>query len=124
MKAPDIIKETARKLRNNMTESEVILWSSIKGWNLWIKFLRQKPMYVFTEDSWLDRFIIPDFYSFENKLIIEVDWNIHNLKDVYELDKYKETLLLSMWYTILRFTNEEIKNDLPNVLLKIIKYNS
>jgi very-short-patch-repair endonuclease len=30
MKIPDIIKETARKLRKNMTESEVILWSFIK----------------------------------------------------------------------------------------------
>jgi len=30
MKTPDIIKETARKLRKNMTDSEVILWSFIK----------------------------------------------------------------------------------------------
>jgi very-short-patch-repair endonuclease len=30
MKIPDIIRLTARKLRNNMTESEVILWNFIK----------------------------------------------------------------------------------------------
>jgi very-short-patch-repair endonuclease len=30
MKIPDIIKEAARELRKNMTESEVILWSFIK----------------------------------------------------------------------------------------------
>jgi very-short-patch-repair endonuclease len=30
MKIPDTIKEAARKLRKNMTESEVILWSFIK----------------------------------------------------------------------------------------------
>jgi len=30
MKVPDIIKQTARKLRKEMTESEVILWSFIK----------------------------------------------------------------------------------------------
>jgi len=31
MKIPDIIKETARKLRKNMTGSKVILWSFIKS---------------------------------------------------------------------------------------------
>jgi very-short-patch-repair endonuclease len=30
MKIPDIIKEAASKLRNNMTKSEVILWNHIK----------------------------------------------------------------------------------------------
>ncbi len=50
MKIPDIIKETARKLRKNMTESEIILWSFIKWWKIWVSFLRQKSIYVFTED--------------------------------------------------------------------------
>jgi very-short-patch-repair endonuclease len=31
MKLPDIIKETARKLRKNMTQSEIILWEQIKN---------------------------------------------------------------------------------------------
>ncbi|MDD2871110.1 MAG: DUF559 domain-containing protein [Candidatus Gracilibacteria bacterium] len=44
MKIPNIIKETSKKLRNNMTESEIILWSFIKGGKLGINFLRQKPM--------------------------------------------------------------------------------
>ena len=89
MKIPDIIKETARDLRKNMTESEVILWSFIKWNKLGAKFLRQKPIYVFTEDSGLDRFIIPDFYSFEKKIILEIDWSIHNLEEIYSLDMLK-----------------------------------
>lgn len=61
MLTPDIIKEASRNLRKNMTESEIILWSFIKWWNIWGRFLRQKPIYVFTENNWLDRYIIPDF---------------------------------------------------------------
>jgi len=122
MKIPDIIKEIARKLRKNMTESEVILWSFIKWWKLWVKFLRQKPIYVFTENTWLDRYIIPDFYCYDKRLILEIDWSIHNLKEVYELDIYKENLLKNMWFKIIRIKNEDIKNDI-NSVINIIKSN-
>ena len=120
MKIPNIIKSAARELRNNSTASEVILWNYIKNWELWVKFLRQKPIYVFTENTGLDRFMIPDFYCFEQKIVIEIDWNIHHLKEVYNLDREKEKLLLNMGFKILRFTNEEIKNDISNVI-KLLK---
>ena len=119
MRIPDIIKLAARELRNNSTIAEIILWNNIKNWKLGVKFLRQKPIYVFTENSWLDRFIIPDFFCFEKKLIIEVDWSIHELQEVYDLDRGKENLLINIWYKIIRFTNNEIKNNVWSVLNKI-----
>ena len=122
MKIPDTIKEAARKLRKNMTESEVILWSFIKWSKLKVSFLRQKPIYVFTENNWLDRYIIPDFYCYKSKIILEIDWSIHNLKEVYELDLYKENLLKKMWFKIIRINNEDIKNNINNVI-KTIKSN-
>ncbi len=122
MKIPDIIKEISRKLRSNMTESEIILWSFIKWWKIWARFLRQKPVYVFTEDDWLDRYIIPDFYCYEKRIILEIDWSIHNLKKVYELDLYKEQLLLNMWFKVIRIKNEDIKNNINDVI-KTIKSN-
>jgi very-short-patch-repair endonuclease len=103
-----------------MTESEKILWFQLKSKKLdWVKFLRQYSLYVFTENIWLDRYIIPDFLSREYKIIIELDWSIHNLKEIYELDNYKENLLKDMWYKVLRFKNEEIYTNLNNVLIKI-----
>jgi len=103
-----------------MTETEKILWNKLKSKQLKnIKFVRQMPFYVYTENSWLDRYIIPDFLCREFKLIIELDWSIHNLKKIYELDKYKENLLLNLWYTIIRFKNEEIYNNLEKSLNKI-----
>jgi len=120
MKIPDNIKIISRKLRSNMTESEVLLWNFIKWWKLWVKFLRQKPIKIFVENNWSDRFIISDFYCFEKKLILEIDWSIHDLKEVYELDLYKEELLSKMWFKIIRIKNEDIKNNIHNVI-KIIK---
>lgn len=120
-KIPQIIIETSRKLRKEMTDSEKILWNKLKSKQLNnTKFLRQTPIYVYTENSGLDRYIIPDFVCREYKLIIELDWNIHILKKVYQLDKYKEKLLLNLWYKIIRFRNEEIYNDLEKSLFKIV----
>lgn len=120
IKIPDIIKETARKLRQEMTNVEFIIWDKLRAKRLKSrKFLRQYPIYVYTENSWLDRFIIPDFVCKEEKLIIELDWSIHNLKDIYLLDLEKEKLLENIWYKIIRFKNEEIINDESKVLEKI-----
>ena len=119
-KIPEIIIETSRKLRKEMTVSEKILWNKLKTKKLNNKkFIRQSPVYVFTENSWLDRYVIPDFLCRENNLIIELDWSIHNLKEVYELDKQKELLLTKLWYKVIRFKNKEIINDLNNSLEKI-----
>ena len=116
---PEIIKETARSLRKNMTESEKLLWKELNNKKIKYKFLRQKPIYLFTENSWLDRYIIPDFCCLELKLIIEVDWSIHNLQEIYLLDLEKEKLLNQKWFKVIRIKNDEIKNNLNLVLSKI-----
>jgi len=90
---PDIIQQAARDLRNNSTDAEKYLWSYILDKWLWIRFQRQKPIYVYTEDNGLDRFIIADFYCHKHKLIIELDGSVHNIKEVYQLDQYKTKLL-------------------------------
>ena len=121
MKAiPDIIKNAARDLRKNMTSTEKILWEEIRAKKLlWKKFWRQNPIYVFTEDSWLDRYVIPDFVSFQEKLIIEIDWSVHDDEDVYNLDRIKEKLLQKLWFTIIRFTNEEVINNRTSIFFII-----
>jgi very-short-patch-repair endonuclease len=50
-RTPEIIKIAARNLRKNQTVSEKILWDEIKDRKLKIKFQRQYPLYLFTEDS-------------------------------------------------------------------------
>jgi very-short-patch-repair endonuclease len=48
---------------------------------------------MFTESNGQNRFIIPDFYCAEKKLIIEVDGSIHNKQDILNLDSVKQELL-------------------------------
>ena len=119
VKTPDIIKEASQKLRRNMTVSEKKLWYEIHRNKLGIKFLRQKPLYLYTEESWLDRFIIPDFISLWSKIIIEIDWNIHEIPQVLELDKHKEKQIKKLWYKIIRITNEEIDNNIYEVIERL-----
>ena len=105
-----------------MTWSEKLLWEKIRNNKLWIKILRQKPIYVYTDNNNFHRFIIADFYISINKLIIEIDWSVHLIKDVLELDKEKEKYLEKLWYRVIRFTNNDIFNDINNVLFQIQKF--
>ena len=116
---PEAIKFAARKLRRNQTKAESLVWNILQNRRLWIKFQRQFPIYVFSQDAWLDRYIIADFYCSEQKIILEIDWDIHNNEDVYLLDRYKEQLLQDQWYKIMRIKNStvfEAWNNLKEVI--------
>lgn len=116
MYTPDVIKEAARDLRKNMTIPEKNIWNELKNRNIKYKFLRQKPIYVFTEDSWLDRYVIPDFCCLELKIIIEIDGSIHDKNEIYQLDREKEKLLEWKWFKIIRIRNEVIALKLDTVI--------
>ena len=117
---PDIIKIAARDLRKNMTESEKLIWFEIKNKKIGYKFERQKPLYLYTENSWLDRYIIPDFICIELQIILEIDWIIHYNTEILELDTEKEKLLKEKWFQILRLKNDEITDNIQNSIQKIV----
>lgn len=120
MKIPDIIKQAARDLRKNMTPSEKILWDEIRRWKILEKqFQKQKPIFLYEENSWFPRYIIADFVCLDTKLIIELDGSIHDIPEVLLLDKHKEELLQQRWFKIIRFTNEQVMNDISKVLEEI-----
>ncbi len=102
------VEEAARRLRKQLTPAESILWEALKGRKLkGLKFRCQHPV---------GRFII-DFYCPSHKLAIEVDGSIHAQKQVY--DQARTDQLQAFGYYVLRFTNEEVINDLSNVLNRI-----
>jgi len=109
-----LVKRTARNLRKNQTESEMVLWQVLRNRKVsGKKFLRQHPM-VFEWNN-RKRFIITDFYCHEAKLIIEVDGGIHEKQRDY--DKMRDFVVKSLGYRVLRFSN----NDILNHLAKTIK---
>ena len=97
----------AQKLRNNMTKEEVILWQHIRNKQInGLKFRRQEQIGKY----------ICDFVCYEKKLIIELDGSQH--MDSSQ-DKDRDSFLQSQGFTILRFWNNEICNNLQGVLDKI-----
>lgn len=101
------LKDLARRLRNNSTKSETILWQYLKGKQiLGFDFHRHKP---------IDQFIV-DFYCSELFLAIELDGYSHEHFEIDKKDKRKKKRLNGLGVYLIRFWDEEIFNDLDNVL--------
>ena len=107
--ATSIIFQLAQHLRHNPTNSETVLWNRLKQKQLGVKFRRQHPVGEF----------IVDFYSHENRLIIELDGGIHNTQENRELDALRESKLKSLGLKIIRIKNEELEDDVGLVLDRI-----
>jgi len=106
------LKELARKLRNESTPGEKILWNQLKNKKFGYDFHRQKPLL---------RFIV-DFYCYELELVIEVDGRYHGYEDQYLLDLERENELKLYGLTIIRFREQEVTHDLVNVMRVIETY--
>ncbi len=101
------LKRQAKEMRNNPTGAEAILWNSIKNNKLGIKFRQQHI---------IDNFIV-DFCSINAGLIIEVDGEIHDQQQ--EADAERTKILESYGYKVIRFSNQEILENLDKVILNI-----
>lgn len=89
-----------------------MLWEHIRGKALGVKFLRQHVIGDY----------IADFLSCEGGLVIEVDGGYHAERQQHEDDLYREKVLESMGYHVIRFTNEEVVEDIDRVLTEIKHY--
>lgn len=109
---PDIFQK-ATELRRNETEAEKKLWEYLKENQLaGFKFRRQHPIDIF----------IVDFYCHKVKLVIELDGGIHMKEETREYDKGRESELMNFDLKILRFTNNDVVNNIDNVIFKIKAY--
>ena len=105
------LKKNARALRGSMTETEVILWSRLRGRQMnGVRFLRQKP---------IGKYIV-DFYCPTKKLVIELDGGQHyDGGESVRRDKERDAFLEKEGLIVLRFTNTDIRTNLLRVLEKI-----
>ncbi|MGM0622175.1 MAG: endonuclease domain-containing protein [Bacteroidota bacterium] len=101
------IFEKAKMLRKNMTEAELSLWEKLKGKKmLGLRFRPQHPIDIF----------IADFYCHPLKLVIEIDGGIHKSRDQKEYDFGREGELENWGIKVIRFTNEDVENEMSRVL--------
>ena len=107
--ANPLVFELAKELRRNMTDAEMVLWGYLKAGISGLKFRRQHPIGIY----------IADFYCHKLRLIIEVDGNIHDKKEIKEYDLNRENDLKSWDYIIIRFSNQKVLKETQAVLVEI-----
>ena len=109
--AGNLIFEKAKKLRNNVTPTEMILWGRLREQFPKLKFRRQHPVSL----------NIVDIYCHAEKLVIEIDGSIHNLEEIKIKDEIRQKNLEALGLRVIRFTTNEILNNLESVLETIEK---
>lgn len=106
------LKVWAKEMRANPTQAEKALRNRVRANSLGHKFLFQ---YI------IGQYIV-DFLCPDCKLIIEVDGEYHS-RPTQEYDDAQRTQWLEgMGYKILRFTNEQVLNDMDGVIREIKNY--
>ena len=104
------LKLFRKYLRKNLTSAEAFLWKQLQNRKLkGRKFRRQHS---------IENFIV-DFYCPEEKLIIELDGEVHKNPEAEEHDSKHTERLRSMGFKILRFENKMVFDALPSVLKEI-----
>jgi very-short-patch-repair endonuclease len=106
---PDTL-EVARILRKNMNKYEKLIWEKLKGKQVCgLRFRRQHPIDIF----------IADFYCHEVRLVVEIDGEIHDQQEEYDDGRSAEMERFGI--KVIRFTNDEVKNNIEKVINKIEK---
>ncbi|MFQ6031420.1 MAG: endonuclease domain-containing protein [Candidatus Zixiibacteriota bacterium] len=107
------LKGNARTLRKNMTDAERLLWSRIRR--------KQLKGYQFYRQRIIGNYIA-DFYCPKTRLIIELDGGQHYSAEGMRKDQKRDDYLKNMGFTVLRFSDREVFENLTGVLEKIYEY--
>jgi very-short-patch-repair endonuclease len=109
---PEIIRR-AKELRSRMTLSEVRLWNKLRN--------RQCGAYKFRRQHPIERFIA-DFYCHEVRVVIELDGAVHNSSESKEYDDNRTAELEKWDIAVLRFSNNEVYENLETVTSRIKEF--
>ncbi|MCY4394493.1 MAG: endonuclease domain-containing protein [Rhodospirillaceae bacterium] len=107
-KRTDFAKKLARRLRKQPTDAENRLWYFLHKKQLdGLRFKRQEPIGNYVAD-----FVCPTL-----KLIVEVDGGQHGIE--VEKDEARTAWLESQGYTVIRFWNNEVMENIEGVLATV-----
>lgn len=96
----------ARKLRQNLSLPEAMLWQQLRSKILGFKVRRQHPIGPY----------VVDFFVREVRLVIEIDGEAHNRADRPERDASRDTYLRESGYRVLRIPAVDVLRNLGGVL--------
>ncbi len=104
------LKEFSRELRSHSTLSEILLWQKVRANQLrGYSFNRQKP---------IENYIV-DFYCRKLELVIEIDGDSHFDEDSCLSDFRRQEVLENMGLKFLRFSDLDVKKNMPSILAEI-----
>ncbi|MCP4141204.1 MAG: endonuclease domain-containing protein [Chloroflexi bacterium] len=106
-----ILRQRSRELRQPQTPAENTLWQHLRNRNLGYKFRRQHPIAQF----------IVEFYCAELKLCIELDGSQHFEPKQEAYDKARTEYLEELGYSVIRFTNNDVRYNIHAVADEIMK---
>ncbi len=107
-----MLKEFARHNRKFATPAESMLWKYLRGNALGVEFRRQHIIGDF----------IADFACLDALLIIELDGGYHQLPQQQCSDEERTAWFEAHGYTVMRFANEEVTENIGGVLKVIREY--
>jgi very-short-patch-repair endonuclease len=101
------ILEHCRAMRNAPTDAEDRLWRRLRNRQLErVKFRRQHPVGPY----------IVDFYCHETNFALELDGSGHEDSDQADYDQNRAAELESMGIKVMRFWNNEVRDNMEGVL--------
>ncbi len=104
------LKDFRRDLRKSLTPAEAFLWKHLQQRKLeGRKFRRQHS---------IENYIV-DFYCASEKLIIELDGEVHDNPSAQLKDEKRDERLKELGFSILRFENKRIFDHLTQVLEEV-----
>lgn len=107
------LRRYRKDLRNNLTPAEAKLWTLLRNGSLEKrKFRRQHS---------IENYIV-DFYCPTERLIIELDGQVHFDTKQIALDTERDRRLTEMNYIVLRFENKRVFEDAEDVLRIIVAH--
>lgn len=108
------LQSRARELRNSMTKAECCLWKYVlnKRKMFGFQFSRQRPVLNY----------IVDFMCKELMLVIEIDGISHQFNDNEVNDRIRQSSLEQIGFTVLRFQDNEVLNNIGVVQSTIENY--
>jgi very-short-patch-repair endonuclease len=103
-------KEKRRRLRQNQTKAEALLWQKLRDRQIeGLKFRRQYSVECF----------VLDFYCPALRLAIEIDGESHQSEEAAAYDRDRQAFIEALGIRFLRFTNQEVYEHLDAAIEQI-----
>ncbi|MBN2041823.1 MAG: DUF559 domain-containing protein [Spirochaetes bacterium] len=93
-----------------MTSEEKILWQKLRS--------RKLNGYKFKRQYSIGPYVV-DFYCSSIKLAIEIDGGVHDTGTAKDYDKNRDEFIKSLGINTIRFSNEDIRRNLDEVIKRI-----